>query len=159
MPAGAHIAHRGQSLVKVIPTWPFSHPVGHRALLGIDDELGNRTMHPRLVPTSRMPDVIRARMHDRRKRRRTLIPRLRIKSLGPAQRVRGSPRHAVIPRHLADHKVHRADLWRACHRRARLHANCRKVMPVDRRCPFSDDLRIGQRRQGLGIQLRHRRHD
>jgi hypothetical protein len=95
------------------------HAVGHRALLGIDHELGDRAVHARLVPAGRMPDVVGPRMDHRRQRRGALVARLRVEGLGAAQRVGGAPGHAVMARHLADHEVHEADFGRARHRRAR----------------------------------------
>jgi hypothetical protein len=98
-------------------------------------------------------------MHHRHQRRGAFVARLRVEGLGPAQRVRGAPRHAVEPRHLADHEVHQADLGRARHRRAGLHRHGRQVMAVDRGAALAHHLGVGQRRQRLGVQLRHgRRH-
>ena len=153
--ARTDISHCAQRRVEIVPVHAFGHAVGHRALFGVDDELGGRAMHPRLVPARRMPDVIRARHHHGHQRRRALIPRLSVEGLRAAERVRSAPWHAIEPRHLADHEVHQADLRRSRHRRAGLHADRRKVMPVDRRASLVYDLRIGERAERLRIQLRH----
>ena len=159
MPAGADILYRRDTFVEIVPPGAFGHAIGHGALLGVDHELGHGTVHPGLVPTGGMPDVIRARMHHRRQGRCAFIARLRVEGLGTAKRVRGPPGHAVEPRHLADHEIHQADFRRACHRRPRPHRHGRQVVPVNGRAAASDHLGIGKGRQGFGIQLRHGRGD
>ena len=119
---GADIGHSRQSGIEVVPIHALRHAVAHFAHLGIDDEFGGRAMHASLVPASAVPHVICACHQDRVHGHRTFIAGLRVKRLGPAKRVRGPPRHTVEPRHLANHKIHQADLWGASHWRARFHA-------------------------------------
>ena len=110
-------------------------------------------MHARLVPTCRMPDIIRTRHHDSHHRSRTFISRLRVKCFGPAQCVGCAPRNTVVARHLTNHEVHQTNFRRPCHGRTRLHRHRRQIVPINCRCPFANDLRIGQCRKGLSIQL------
>ena len=157
MPARPHIRHRLERLIKVTPFWTLSHAIGHRTLLSIHDELGHGTMHAGLVPTGRVPDIIRACMNHGLQGRRAFIAGLRIKGFCPTQSVRRPPRHVVVARHLTDHKVHQADFRGARHWCPGFHRNRRQVMAINRRRAFADHLRIGQRRQRLCVQLCHRR--
>ena len=159
MPARPDIPNRCKALVEIVPADALGHPVPHGALFGIHDEFRHGTVHPGLVPSRRMPDVIRTRMKHCRQGCRTFVSGLRVEGLGPAKGVRRPPRHPVVPRHLPDHEVHQADLRRARHGRPGFHRHRRQVVAIDRGRPAPDHLRVGQRRQRLGIELRHRGRD
>ena len=86
------------------------------------------------------------------------VARLRIIELRAHMEARGAPRQIVLAGKLAHHEHHLSGFRRAAHGGARLHVHRHHELAVDHRRALADQLREGDTRQRLGIDLRHRAH-